>query len=95
MEHNTKDQVNNSEKEESLEITQNQRIFLTISDFLIIVVIVVDLFYFGDLLPIAPGNVMIINVVSIIISFVGYQTKKRIRKINRIKKRAMTDSTPQ
>jgi archaellum biogenesis protein FlaJ (TadC family) len=83
------------DKKESLEISQRQRMFLSLSDFLIIVVIVVDLLYMGELLTLPPGDMMMINVVSVAIAFVGYQTKKRIRKINRRKKRAAGDTTPQ
>jgi len=95
MDINSEDQVNNLEKEESTEITQRQRIFLSISDFMIIVVIVVDLLYIGELLSFAPGDMLMINVVSVAVSFVGYQLKKRIRKIYRRKKKEMTDSTSQ
>jgi archaellum biogenesis protein FlaJ (TadC family) len=83
------------DKKESLEISQRQRMFLSLSDFLIIVVIVVDLLYMGELLTLPPGDMMMINVVSVAIAFVGYQTKKRIRKINRRKKRVAGDTTPQ
>jgi len=86
---------NKVEKEESVEITQRERTFLAISDFLIIVVIVVDLLYIGELLSIAPGDMLMINVVSVAISFVGYQLKKRVRKINRRKKKEIADSTSQ
>jgi archaellum biogenesis protein FlaJ (TadC family) len=92
---NSEDKVNNIKKEESLEISQRERVFLSLSDFLIIVVIVVDLLYIGELLSMAPGDMMMINVVSVSIAFVGYQLKKRIRKINRRKKKAMENSTSQ
>jgi archaellum biogenesis protein FlaJ (TadC family) len=95
MELNSEDNKNKVEKEETSEITQRQRTFLALSDFLIIVVIVVDLLYIGELLSMAPGDMMTINVVSVAISFVGYQLKKRIRKINRRKKKEMSDSKPQ
>ena len=89
------DEVDAVDKEESLEITQRQRMFLSFSDFLIIVVIVVDMLYMGELLTLPLGDMMMINVVSVAIAFVGYQTKKRIRKINRRKKRASGDTIPQ
>jgi uncharacterized membrane protein len=95
MELNSEDKENKVEIEESLEITQRQRTFLALSDFLIIVMIIVDLLYIGELLSIAPGNMMMINVVSVAIAFVGYQLKKRVRKKNRRKKKEMADSKPQ
>jgi membrane-anchored glycerophosphoryl diester phosphodiesterase (GDPDase) len=95
MELNSEDKENKVEIEESLEITQRQRTFLALSDFLIIVMIIVDLLYIGELLSIDPGNMMMINVVSVAIAFVGYQLKKRVRKKNRRKKKEMADSKPQ
>ena len=95
MDTHSEDQVNNPEQKESTEITQRQRAFLAISDFMIIVVIIVDLLYIGELLSFAPGDMLMINVVSVAISFVGYQLKKRIRKINRRKRKEMADSTSQ
>ena len=83
------------ENTESMEITRNQRLFLSFSDFLIIVIILVDLFYLGDLISIAPGDMLMINVVTVSIAFVGYQIKKRLRKINRRKRKMMMDSTSQ
>ena len=94
MEANSNDETNLNENEDSLEISKRQLIFLSISDFLIIVVIIVDLLYISELIPITPGDMMMINVVTVSISFVGYQLKKRLRKINRRKRKAL-ESTSQ
>ncbi len=83
-----------NEKEGSPEITKNQQRFLSFSDFLIILVIIIDLLYVGELLVTAPGNMLLINVVSVTISYVAYELKKRIRKINR-RKKALDESTSQ
>lgn len=70
---------------ESIEITKNQLLVVSFTDFLIIVVVILDLLYIGGYVQLAPGDMLAINVVSVSISFYGYQVKKRIRKINRRK----------
>ena len=92
MESNSEEKAGSEENVESLEITKKQLLFLSVSDFLIIVVIIVDLMYISDLLPIAPGDMMTINVVTVSISYVAYQIKKRLRKINLRKKKAKSTS---
>ena len=87
MDANSGDETNINEAEDSLEISKRQLIFLSISDFLIIVVIIVDLLYISELIPITPGDMMMINVVTVSISFVGYQLKKRLRHLLIILKR--------
>jgi hypothetical protein len=95
MEPNTEDQENSTDTGKSPEISKNQRLFLKFSDFLIILVIIVDLLYVGDFMAIIPGDMLLINVVSVSISFVAYELKKRIRKINRRKRKALDESTSQ
>ena len=79
--------------DESLEITKNQLLVVSVTDFLIIVVIIFDLLYLGGYIKLAPGDMMMINVVSVSISFYGYQVKKRIRKINKRKSEATSQES--
>jgi hypothetical protein len=94
MDDNSEDETILNKKENPIEITKRQLIFLSISDFLIIVVIVLDLLYISELVPISPGDMMMINIVTVSISFVGYQIKRRLRKIN-LRKRRELESTSQ
>ncbi|MBN2334762.1 hypothetical protein JXL21_04330 [Candidatus Bathyarchaeota archaeon] len=58
----------------------NERLYLTVTDFLMIAMILVDLLYWGGYLEIGNGNIMAANVIIVALSYVGYEMKKRIRR---------------
>ena len=73
---------NDLDKDSDTLYSKNERLLLTITDFLMFVMIIVDLLYLGEYLSFSLDYILIANIVMIIISFVAYQQKKRIRKRN-------------
>ncbi len=69
-------------------MSKRERIFLSISDFLMLGMILIDLLYWGELLKIKSSYLLYSNVVVVAISYVAYELKKRIKRKNlrRIKK---------
>jgi hypothetical protein len=61
-------------------MSTKERVFLSLADFSTILMVIVDLLYFGGLFEIDGTVFMVLNVVVVGVSFVGYQLKKRIRK---------------
>lgn len=73
---------NKSEKEQkpSPLITKKERLYLSIGDMLMIVMILVDLMYLSGLIQLSGKIIIIVNVLMISISYVIYEMKRRVRK---------------
>ena len=61
-------------------ITDREKLYLSLGDLMMIIVILFDLLYLSGLIQINSGDVLALNVVAVAFSFVVYQMKKRIRK---------------
>jgi len=68
------------DKKPSRAITDREKLYLSLGDLFMIILILFDLLYLGGLIQINSGDVLALNVVAVAISFVVYQMKKRIRK---------------
>ena len=80
MTHMDADDAEETNKVVSTEYRGNERLFLTVTDFLMIAMILADLLYWGGYLKISNGNIMAANVIVVALSYVGYEMKKRIRR---------------
>jgi len=76
------DEENKSEKEQKPRslITNKERLYLSIGDMLMIVMILVDLLYLSGLIQLSGKVIIIINVLVVSISYVIYEMKRRVRK---------------
>jgi len=61
-------------------ITDREKLYLSIGDILMILTILVDLLYLSDVIQLAGNDLLTLNVLVVSISFVVYQMKKRVRK---------------
>lgn len=61
-------------------ISKRESIFLSFSDILTLVTILLDVSYLGNMIEINRGLLWAINGVILILSYYAYQLKKRIRK---------------
>ena len=59
---------------------------MSVSDIITVAMILIDLFYFLDVLKVGQGLLIAVNIIMVIISYVAYQLK---RKVNRRAIRAM------
>jgi hypothetical protein len=76
------DEENKSEKEQkpSPLITKKERLYLSIGDMLMIVMILVDLLYLSGLIQLSGNDILAVNVLVVSISYVVYEMKRRVRK---------------
>ena len=61
-------------------LTKNEKLFMSIGDLLMIVMILADLLYLGDIIELPGNELFFLNILVVSISFVIYQMKKRVRK---------------
>lgn len=61
-------------------ITDREKLYLSLGDLLMIIMIIVDLLYLGNVIELPSNEVLFFNVFVVSISFVVYQIKKRVKK---------------
>ena len=61
-------------------ITDRENLYLSLGDLLMIITIIVDLLYLGNVIELPSNEVLFFNVFVVSISFVIYQIKKRVKK---------------
>jgi hypothetical protein len=61
-------------------VSKRESIFLSVSDILTLVTILLDVSYLGNITEINRGSLWAINGVMLILSYFAYQLKRRIRK---------------
>jgi hypothetical protein len=74
------DEEKPAEQRPRLNITDREKLYLSVGDILMILTILVDLLYLSDVIQLAGNELLALNVVVVSISFVVYQMKKRVRK---------------
>ena len=71
-------------------LSRRESIFLSVSDIITVAMILIDLFYFLNVLKVGQGLLIAVNIIIVIVSYVAYQLK---RKVNRRTIRAMRRDT--
>jgi hypothetical protein len=61
-------------------LSRRESTFLSVSDIITVAMILIDLFYFLDALKIGQGLLIAVNIIMVIISYVAYQLKRRVRR---------------
>lgn len=82
LDNNKLDSIENKINNEKLRshISKRESIFLSVSDILTLVTILLDVSYLGNMIEINRGLLWAINGVMLILSYFAYQLKRRIRK---------------
>ena len=61
-------------------ISRRESIFLSVSDIITVAMILIDLFYFLDVLKVSQGLLITVNIIMVLVSYVAYQLKRKIRR---------------
>lgn len=61
-------------------LSRRESAFLSVSDIITVAMILIDLFYFLDVLKVGQGLLIAVNIIMVIISYVAYQLKRRVRR---------------
>jgi len=61
-------------------LSRRESIFLSVSDITTVALILIDLFYFLDVLKIGQGLLIAVNIIMVIVSYVAYQLKRKVRR---------------
>ena len=61
-------------------LSRRESIFLSVSDIITVAMILIDLFYFLDVLKVGQGLLIAVNIIMVIISYVAYQLKRKVRR---------------
>ncbi len=61
-------------------LSRRESIFLSVSDIVTVAMILIDLFYFLDVLKIGQGLLIAANIIIVIASYVAYQLKRKVRR---------------
>lgn len=60
-------------------ISWGERIFLTLTNILIVTVLIIDLFHLSGLGSMDPKNLALANLIILSLSFISYRLKNRMR----------------
>ncbi len=71
---------NKKEKRFRPKLSRQESIFLSVSDIITVAMILIDLFYFLDVLKIGQGLLIAANIIIVIASYVAYQLKRKVRR---------------
>jgi hypothetical protein len=61
-------------------LSRRESIFLSVSDIITVAMILIDLFYFLDVLKVGQGLLIAVNILMVIVSYVAYQLKRKVRR---------------
>jgi len=61
-------------------LTRRESVFLSVSDIITVAMILIDLFYFLDVLKVSQGLLITVNIIMVLVSYVAYQLKRKIRR---------------
>lgn len=61
-------------------LSRRESIFLSVSDIITVAMILIDLFYFLDVLKIRQALLITVNITMVIVSYVAYQLKRKVRR---------------
>ena len=61
-------------------LSRRESIFLSVSDIITVVMILIDRFYFLDVLKVGQGLLIATNIIMVIVSYVAYQLKRKVRR---------------
>ena len=86
---NESERASNTESDKS----KRERLFLSLSDFLMLAMILFDLLYWGGLLTFEASIVIFLNIATVIIGYIAYELKKRIKKRAIRRRKNEMDST--
>ncbi len=71
---------NKKERRVRSKLSRQESIFLSVSDIITVAMILIDLFYFLDVLKIGQGLLIAANIIIVIASYVAYQLKRKVRR---------------
>jgi hypothetical protein len=86
---------NSPEPNATFELTDRQKLIMALSDYLIIIVIIIDVLYWFNYIELRGGDIMALNVITVSIAFVTYNMKKRINRMSSLKKKKESEATSQ
>jgi len=86
---NESERASNTEPDKS----KRERLFLSFSDFLMLAMILFDLLFWGGLLTVKSSIVIFLNIAAVIIGYIAYELKKRIKKRAIRRRKKEMDST--
>ncbi len=61
-------------------LSRRESIFLSLSDIVTVAMILIDLFYFLDVLKVGQTLLIDVNIIMVIVSYVAYQLKRKVRR---------------
>lgn len=70
----------NKKKRIRSKLSRRESTFLSVSDIITVTMILIDLFYFLDVLKIGQGLLIAANIIIVIASYVAYQLKRKVRR---------------
>ncbi len=71
---------NTKERRIRPKLSRRESIFLSVSDIITVAMILIDLFYFLDVLKVGQTLLITVNITMVIVSYVAYQLKRKVRR---------------